>query len=287
MKVVTLTSKILAPAVAQELGVEFIRIPYKPFSDGECKYILHKNLKNEEICYIQSFYPDQFASILRTCFLVDLLNQRKASYIKAFIPYLSFQRQDKPRSYESRNAKVVMEILSKSGIDNLWTVDAHSEIVLRKYSFFRGNLDPSYCIANYLRERGFDNSLIVAPDDNAERKMVIIADALNLPYVMLHKYRDEQDHVHFKESSIKTDLKSAIIVDDVVAGGSTLKGTARILRKSSVEEIYAVVTHALVSEETELELSKVGIKEIISTDSIENKFSKISLAPLIADLFKF
>jgi len=280
---------MLAPKVAQELGVELIRVPYHPFSDGEGKYILHKNLKGEEVCYIQTFYPNQFESLLHTCFAVDLLNRRKASYIRAIIPYLSFQRQDNPRLYESRNAKVFMEILSKSGIGDLRTVDVHSEIVLNKYRpFFKGNLDPSPCIINYLREKKLDNSWIIAPDSNAEIKMVKIADTLDLPCKMLHKHRDKTGQVRFEESSIKTGgLKSAIIIDDVIGRGDTLKGTAKILRNSGVEEIRAVVTHAIISEETELELSKAGIKEIISTDSIENKkISKISLAQLIAGLFK-
>jgi len=286
MRVVTLTSKMLASKVAESLGVELIKLFYKPFSDGEGKYILRRDLENEEILYIQSFYPEQFASVVRTCFAVDLLKQREASYVKAVIPYLSFQRQDKPLPYESRNAKVVLEILKNSGIDELWTIDVHSEIVLKEYSMFKGNLNPTPRIIDYLKKRGFDNSLIVAPDDNAQRKTLRISSALNLPHVMLHKYRDEEGRVRFEESSIKTNMKSAVIVDDVVSGGSTLKKAARILKNSGVEEIYAIVTHVLIQKGVENELFKAGIKEIISTDSVENKFSKISLAPLIVDLFK-
>lgn len=289
MKVVTLTSTMLAPRVAEELGVEFIKIPYHPFPGGEGKYILHKNLKNKKICYIQSFYPHPFESILRTRFAIDLLKRKKASHITAIIPYLAFQRQDKPPLYESRNAKVALDILSKSGIDDFYTFDAHSEIVLEKYPFFRGNLDPSPCMINYLRGKYLGNSLIVATDDNdnTKIKMTNIATALDLPSKMLHNYRDSSGKVHFKESRIETDAKSVIIVDDVVAGGSTLKPAAGILRNSGIDEIYVVVTHALPTKEVELELEKAGIKEIISTDSIENKkFSKISVSPLIADLFK-
>jgi len=296
MKVVTLMSTMLAPKVAKELNVECITFGYEPFGDGEGKYILHRNLKNEKICYIQSFYPKQFESVLRTRLAIDLLKQRGASYITVIIPYLAFQRQDKPLVYESRNAEVVLDILGGSGVDDfgieeLLTVDPHSEIVLNKYPFFSGSLDPSDCMANYLRERGFDSPLIVAPDDNenAERKMVNIATALDSPCEGLHKHRDRKSgKLHFEKSSINTHgVKMAVIVDDVIGSGDTLKGAAEILGRSGVDEIYAVVTHALVSEKAEVKIKKSGIKEIISTDSIENKkFSRISLTPLIAKLFK-
>ncbi|MEM5790887.1 MAG: ribose-phosphate pyrophosphokinase-like domain-containing protein, partial [Candidatus Aenigmatarchaeota archaeon] len=147
MKVVTLTSKELAPKVAEKLGVKCVVVPYIPFKDGEGKYVLNKNLKNEEILYIQSFYPDQFGSIIHTCFVTDLLLENEVSCIEAVIPYLAFQRQDKPLKNESRNAEVSLKILSNSGIKELYTVDPHSEIVLKNYSFYKGSLDPSNVIA--------------------------------------------------------------------------------------------------------------------------------------------
>ncbi|MEM5834744.1 MAG: ribose-phosphate diphosphokinase [Candidatus Aenigmatarchaeota archaeon] len=290
MKVVTLTSRKLAPKVAQKLGIECVTIPYIPFKDGEGKYVLNKNLRNEEIVYIQSFYPDQFGSIVRTCFVTNLLLNNEVSCIKAVIPYLAFQRQDKPLKNESRNAEVALEILSSSGIKELYTVDPHSEIVLQKYSFYKGSLDPSNVIANYLKKRGLSNSLIVAPDKNAERKAITIAKVLDSSYVNLEKRRDKNGRVFFDETSLKNlknikREKRAVIVDDLASGGSTLIPVAKELR-NCIDEIYAVVTHALIDRKSEKHILKAGIKEIISTDSVETKFSKISLADLIANLFK-
>ncbi len=288
MKVVTLTSEKLAPEVARLLRVECIKLRYHPFPDGEGKYILRRNLKNEKICYIESFYPDQFGSVLRTCFVIDLLKQRRASHITAVTPYIAFQRQDKPSIYESRSAEVVLDILSKSEINKLLTVDPHSEIVLKKYPFYGGGLDPSPCMIDYLKERDFDCQLIVATDDNpnVEKKMTSIAAALDLPFKMLHNHRDTSGKVHFDESRIKTDAKSAIIVDDIVAGGTTIKPAAGILRNSGIEDIRAVVTHVLASKETKHELEEAGIIELIGTDTVESESSEISVAPLIADYLR-
>jgi ribose-phosphate pyrophosphokinase len=292
MKVVTLNSKKLAPTVAQKLKVECRELSYFPFEDGEGKYVFDEDLKNEEIIFIQSLYPDQFSLLVKTCFAIDfLLNQKKAGCVTTIIPYLPFQRQDKPLPNESRNAEAALKILSSCGVEKLYTVDPHSEIILKKYPFYRGSLDPSYCIGNYLSRR-FRNPLIVAPDYNAKRKASIIAKILSSEYVGLNKKRDEKGRVYFDDSSIKN-LESmakgeecAIIVDDVVSGGSTLIPIAKALKSSGVKDVYAVVTHVLLNESNERRLFESGIKEIISTDSIENKFSKISLADLIVSLFR-
>jgi len=293
MKVVTLTSKKLAPAVAKKLKVECEELTYFPFEDGEVKYVFDKDLKDEEIIFIQSLYPDQFGSLVRTCFGIDfLLNQKKVASVTAIIPYLPFQRQDKPLPNESRNAEVALRILSSCGIEKLYTIDPHSEIILKKYSFYKGSLDPSYYIGEYLKRRFLRNYLVVAPDYNAKRKVSTIAKTLSSDYVALNKKRDEKGRVYFNSSSIENlenmakEKECAIIVDDVVSGGSTLIPVAKVLKSYGVKDVYAVVTHALLNEKNERRLYESGIKEIISTDSIESKFSKISLAALIVSLFK-
>jgi ribose-phosphate pyrophosphokinase len=292
MKILTITSKKLAPAVARELKVELIKPFYKQFPDKEPYIRFDRKFDGEEIVLIQSTYPNQDKRLHEIYFTVDRLKELGARKVKAVIPYLAYLRQDRDFSqelgigYEIISAKFVIKVLKNCGIDELYTVDAHSKRILKQSSIFTSDLDPSSLFSRYIQEK-IGKPLLVAPDENAANKVEKIARELDCNYTLLEKERNRiSDEVRVKPISESLDAENAVIIDDIISTGRTIAETSKILRGANIKNIFAICTHALMTRNAEEKLRKEGIKEIISTDSIESKFSKISLSRLISSLFQ-
>lgn len=292
MKVVTITSKLLAPAVAKDLSSEFLKPFYKEFPDGEPYIRFDRRFDDEEVLFIQTTYPDQDKRLHEIYFAVHTFKRCGVKKVGAVIPYLAYMRQDRDFSeelgigYEAISARVVVKNLENCGIDELYTVDVHSTEILKQSSIFVDNLDPSHLFSKYITKRKIKKPLIVAPDKNARPKVLNIANSLDTDYLFLEKERDRvTGKIKTKDLLSSLKAENVVIIDDMISTGDTIVESCRAIRKAGAKNIFAMCTHALMVKDAEEKIIRQGI-EIISTDSIENKFSKISLAPLIVKLFK-
>jgi ribose-phosphate pyrophosphokinase len=69
--------------------------------------------------------PDE--CLLSTLLLAETLKKEGAEKITAVLPYLAYSRQDKEKPGESLGTALVGALLKTSGIDEVLTVDVHSE----------------------------------------------------------------------------------------------------------------------------------------------------------------
>ena len=87
--------------------------------------------------------------------------------------------------------------------------------------------------------------------------------------------------------------KVVILVDDIVATGSSLVEAAAALKKAGAKKIYAAITHGILSKGAIEKLNKSSIYHLVITDSIplpeEKKTEKIrviSVGKLFAEAIK-
>ncbi|VUT26133.1 MAG: Ribose-phosphate pyrophosphokinase [Candidatus Methanolliviera sp. GoM_oil] len=69
----------------------------------------------------------------------------------------------------------------------------------------------------------------------------------------------------------------------MISTGGTVIEASKMLKEEGAIDIYAVCVHPVLVGPTRLKLYQSGIKEVISTDTLENITSMVSVAPLIAD----
>jgi ribose-phosphate pyrophosphokinase len=62
--------------------------------------------------------------------------------------------------------------------------------------------------------------------------------------------------------------KNAIIFDDMISTGGTMTQAAAALKERGAREVYAGVTHAVVSEKTRVNLKASPLKELAITDTV-------------------
>ena len=80
--------------------------------------------------------------------------------------------------------------------------------------------------------------------------------------------------------------KTAIIFDDIISTGGTIVGAAKILLEQGAVHVYTACVHGLLIGDAEKRIIDAGVEEIVATDSIPGKNSKVTLAPLISQELK-
>ena len=86
---------------------------------------------------------------------------------------------------------------------------------------------------------------------------------------------------------------NALIVDDLVSTAGSLVEAARALKDAGAKEVYAAITHPVLSGPAIQRLSASPIKELVVTDSIPisvekriHKIKVLSVAPLFGEAIR-
>lgn len=66
-----------------------------------------------------------------------------------------------------------------------------------------------------------------------------------------------------------------IIVDDMIHTGSKLNNCVKEVRKTGKNNIYAFITHNLLTPKSFEEVEKLSISELVTTNTISNVFNHI------------
>lgn len=232
--------------------------------------------------------PDE--GLLATLLLAGTLKKEGAEKITALLPYLAYSRQDKEKPGESLGTAWVGALLKTSGIDQILTVDVHSDRDKQLFPIPLISLSTDNLFADAMKKNGFADAIVVAPDNGAIGRCEAVKRAAGMskgeiPY--FEKKRTDQGIVHAGPIG-KVGPKVAL-VDDMIDTGETLVSACEKLAAVGTREIYVLVTHGLFTGATWLKLWSLGVKRIVCTDSIPlrsgvdaTSMIRLSVAPLIA-----
>src|SRR6056297_415266 len=109
---------------------------------------------------------------------------------------------------------------------------------------------------------------------------------IGIPYEQLEKTRHTGESVTIDEKEIDVNGRDLILLDDMIATGGTMAESIRMLKEQGAADIYVACIHPVLARNAVVRLYNAGVKEIISTDTLEKPQSIISVAPLIADTLK-
>ncbi len=273
------SSPMLGKKVAEKLGVESLEVEHKVFPDGEQYHRIKGDISGEDVALISTTKPD--SSLLETFFLLDALSP--ANSITLVIPYFAYSRQDKVfLEGEAVSARAIMKMLGEM-TDRLITVDIHAPHVFEWYRNIAENILPSNSIAEKLSEMGID--FVLSPDKGALHRAEAVADIMKVPFDHLDKTRLSGTEVEMEEKPLDVEGKRVAIVDDIISTGGTIARASEMLKKSGAKEVYAICTHGLFIGPAIERLTK-STDGFMSTDTIESKYSEISVAGEIAEVLR-
>lgn len=245
------------------------------FNDGEGKCVLNESVrdqdiyiltdvKNYDVTYkaqrgVHHMMPDEHYQDLKR--IISSIGGH-ASKITLIMPFLYQSRQDKRSSRESLDCAMALQELEKYNVSELITFDAHNPIVANaipnKMTFSNGYATGEMILGILNNEKIDINKLfIVSPDEGARTRAKFLADILGgIKYGNFDKRRDYtkiqdgSNPIVYHEFIGPSDLTGLdiIVVDDMIASGSSLIDTAKQLKEKGAEHIYLMTTFALFTK---------------------------------------
>lgn len=277
----------IANKIANRLTAKILPVDLRIFNDGESKInINNNNIKDKNCIILHSTHPPVDQHFMQLFMMIHKCNQDGAANICAIIPYFGYARQDKSFiTGELVTIDLIGKILEYLNLNKLVTVDIHNPDSL-KFNMNTINLSGIPYLANYALDKlNLNYPIVVSPDKGGEFRAKEFAKILGTETISLLKSRDKHTgnvSVSLQET-LTLNKRDIIIVDDMITTGNTIIKTSEILRSRNANNIYVMCTHALLLDDTASKLQNAGITEIISTNSIPNKFSKVDLSELFID----
>lgn len=281
-------STALAEKVAELIGCGKVPVAFKTFPDGESYIRLEENVKDEHVAIVQTTCPPQDSRLMQLAFIAAAAKKNGARKVTAVVPYLAYARQDKVfLAGENISIETVTQMLKAAGVDAMVTVNIHAESALRLFPIPAKNLSAIPLLAEYFVQKGYRKTFALAPDKGAMYIAQQAQQVLDGEAGYLEKQRDRYTG-QTKQTCKSLDVKGKVVVifDDIISTGGTIVGAAEILREQGAAEIFTACVHPLLIGEAEKRILDAGVAEIVGTDSVPSRHSKVSLAPLIADALK-
>src|SRR3954451_22020613 len=143
----------LAEAVASRLDLPLTKAQVKRFSDNEVWVTIDENVRGEDVFVIQSTSYPANDNLMELLICIDALKRASASRITAVIPYFGYARQDRKTGGRTPiSAKLVANLIERSGADRVLTMDLHSGQIQGFFDIPTDNLFPTPLLAADIRE---------------------------------------------------------------------------------------------------------------------------------------
>ena len=285
----------LAEAVAAQLGVSLAPLRVSHLSDSEIHIQVDHLVRHRDVFIIQPCGLPVNDNFMELMLALDAFRRASAQRINVVIPYFPYARQDRmARGREPISARVIANALEMAGANRVIYVDIHA---LQIQGFFNIPVDPLTAmptLATYFAdEQRFpkDETVIVSPDVGRARLAGKYAEHLELPLVIMHKRR--LGFSETKTTAVVGDIKDkiAIMIDDIVAGGSVLDQIPALIEAGARSPVYLSITHPVLLPSAIRRLDRPEIAELVTTNSLalspEQSHPKVrvqSIAPLLAQV---
>jgi len=271
------SSPMLAKNLAEKLGIGLADVSIKRFPDGECYVRLHEEVEHAII--VQNTYPDE--NIIELFLLQDAA-RRMAGRIDVIIPYYGYGRQDKIFEKGEAISAEKMARLIEQDADSITIVNPHKEHIARFFNVPTRIIDATEELAKYFKGKV---DMAIAPDKGAAAMAARAAAVIGCKYDYFEKRRISGSKVETKLKNMDVRGKNVVIIDDIISTGGTMIEAIKQIVSQEANNIYVSCIHGLFIGNADDKILQEGAKEIITTDTIESAYSKVSVASEIAKLF--
>ena len=290
-------NKPLSEAISKQLRIPLAEAKVARFSDGEISIDIQENVRGMDVFLIQPTCAPANDNLIELIVMVDAIRRSSAGRITAVIPYYGYGRQDRRVRSERMpiSAKVMADILERSGIDKVLTVELHSEQIQGFFHIPVDNVYGTKIFHDDIIKLNLNNKLIVSPDVGGVVRSRALAKVLGLSdLAIIDKRRDEANKSEVINVIGDVTDKDCIIVDDIVDTAGTLCNAANALKKNGASKVLAYSVHPVLSGKAIQKISQSKLDQLIVTDTIPlsdsakacEKIRTISLAPTLAEAIR-
>ena len=296
MKLLACNSNLaLSEEIATTLNIPLTKASIKKFSDEEIFVEVNENVRGQDVYVIQSTSKPANDNLVELLVCIDALKRASAKQITAVIPYFGYARQDrKPGPRTPISAKLVANLITKSGADRVLTIDLHAGQI---QGFFDIPVDNLYAapilLEDIKKNYDLDRTVIISPDVGGVVRARYIANRLNVSLAIVDKRREAANISEVLNIIGDVKEKNCILIDDIVDTAGTLTNAGEALLNVGAKTVSAYVSHGVLSGNALEKIKKSVLTEIVTTNTIssllsedKNKIRRLSVAPLIAEAVK-
>ncbi len=259
----------LALEIGAYLGQELADATVTSFPDGETFVKINDNIRGQDVFIVQPTCPPTNQNIMELLIMVDAARRASADRITAVIPFFGYARQDrKDQPRVPITAKLIANILVAAGVQRVLTMDLHAQ---QLQGFFDIPVDHLYALpvmVKHIRSMKLENLVVVSPDVGGVKMASAYAEALGASLAIVVKRRRSATEVDASHVIGEVDGKNVLIIDDLTETAGTITSAAKILKTLGVCDIYAGVSHAVLTDLAVERVRSSEIKELITTDSV-------------------
>jgi len=285
----------LAKDICKYLKVKLSTATLDRFSEGEIRFKIDENVRGKDVFVVQPTSPPPNDNLMELLIMIDALKRASANRITAVMPYFGYARQDrKDQPRVPITAKLVANLLTTAGANRVLTMDLHAGQI---QGFFDIPLDHLFAVGvfhEYLVKLELKDMVVVSPDVGGIKMARAYAKRLSADLAIIDKRRLSTDKTEVMHILGEVKDKNAIIVDDLIATGSSLIEAVDALKKAGCSSIRAAISHGVLSGPALERVNKCkNLQELLITDTIplddQKKHPRIrvlSVAKLLGEAIK-
>ncbi len=265
------------------------------FSEGEIHVKINQDVRGRDVFVVQPTAPplpnDHLMELL---IMIDALKRASARRITAVIPYFGYARQDrKDQPRVPITAKLVANLITTAGADRVLTIDLHAGQI---QGFFDIPLDHLFAInilTQYFIPAKLNDIVVVCPDVGGVKMARAYSKRLNAGLAVVDKRRINDSKTEVMNIMGEVKGKNVVLVDDVIATGSSVLEAVEALKQEGAKEVYAAITHAVLSGNAVEKIGRSALTKLVITDTISldpkkktDKIEVLSVADLLGETIR-
>jgi ribose-phosphate pyrophosphokinase len=262
---------------------------------------LKSSARGQDVYVIQTTSSPVHYNLMELLIMIQTISLDSAARITAVVPYLCYGRSDKkdqPRV--PITARLVADMIESAGADRYMTIDPHAGQIQGFFSIPGDVLTASHMISGHIRDNLMANMkdpVVIATDLGFAKKGRNYALDLDLPIAFIEKRRSGNDG-KTEALTLIGDVqgRDVIIVDDEVDTGGSIAQAVKVVREHDAQDIYLAFIHPIFSSDAAQRLIDLGIKHIITTDTVpippdkmeqlEGRLTILSIAPMLGEVIR-
>ena len=281
----TAGARDIAQSLSQSLGVRSFEIYINQFPDSEWYIRVPEEASDSQAILVHRLFPNQNDSLLQMMFILSEFSMRDQKVVLV-LPYFPYGKMHKKvMSGEIVTARTITQWLSQT-VQRIVTLDCHfikKEGPAKVWGGNFFNLSASETLLRIARNSS-ENPYIVSPDEGARYLAKGTTDHYTLRKVR-GEYKDGASGFQRyarTEGTLSVEGREVYVLDDMISTGGTMAKAVSLAKEAGASKVVAMATHGLFVRGADIKILDSGADEIIVTNSIISKYSKIDISPLLA-----
>ncbi|MDX1649843.1 MAG: ribose-phosphate pyrophosphokinase [Myxococcota bacterium] len=270
----------LGARVARRLGVALAEHEERDFEWGQHKTRPLESVRDRDVFVVQSLHGDFERSVndklCRLLFFLGALRDAGAGRVTAVVPFLCYSRKDrKTKSRDPVTTRYVAALFEAVGVDRVVTLEVHNLAAFQN-AFRRAteHLEAQALFAAHLAPLLAEEEVVVAsPDEGGLKRADRYREAFarragrTLPGAFVEKRRSEGV---VSGGTVVGDVegRTVVLVDDMIAGGTTLAQAAEACRARGARRVLAAAAHGVFVPEAAQALAEAPLERILVLDHV-------------------